>query len=115
MTPIPERIAKLIREGRITFEGEGKKHIYRGELTLANAQETLEKGFFILEEQLRKRFPEKSSSFHFSYYFLHKIRNFLQVKYVLLGFYISGDLIRIGHFSQCISEVKFYKELSNSL
>lgn len=108
-------IAEIIRKKQVTFEGGGNKHVILNELSVKDMWDTLEKGIFVTGKQLLGRFPEKELSYKWPYYFLHRIRNLLTAKYVLLGFYVTDGSLKIRHFSQCSAEVKFYHELRKSL
>lgn len=106
-----EEIFRLIKERRVKFVGGGYKHIISGEFDQSSLWETLDNGVLLKKEQLCEKLPNKASSYTYPYYFLHKLKKFLIIgKPVLLGFYIGENILKVGHFSGCSAEAKFYKQ-----
>ncbi|MBI2142198.1 hypothetical protein HYU15_01760 [Candidatus Woesearchaeota archaeon] len=84
-----ESVSSLIKERKVMILNSGWKHILSGELDEKCLWET----------------------YKFPYYFLHKLRKFFILgKPVLAGFYIDKLTIKVGHFSSCSAEVKFYEQ-----
>jgi len=104
-------IVWLIKKRKIKLLPTAYRHIYAGELSMDCLWETLEEGIFLTREQLIRKLPQKVSSYAFPFYILHKLTKFIIYKKpVLLGFYVKKGTIRIGHFSSCSAEAKFYEQ-----
>ncbi len=104
-------IKRLVKERKVVFEAGGGKRVLSGELKEGDMWETLERGCFVTQKELRDRHTDNKQKYTLPFYYLHQVSRASVRLHLLLGFYVSGNLIRVRHFSPCSAEVNFYREL----